>query len=466
MFTHMEAVPDVSANVLEPVAEQVVRYIIDQIGFLNIFENNIMFEGTNETTSHTIDEEGNRKLFKGNKLICTVNNIISPTETPWDGMNNTFITSEGYPLSRLRNRYPVFSDIINKLFLFTMERPTSISIDCQFNFEDRTDAYELGNRMFSQFSNGQTIAVPDIMFEYPIHNRMLNSMFTLFNMTKFAENPLNKFILYLRDGSHNQITVKKHRIKKDVGQIVIQKTIINCLVKIDFSDANVNPEKKNKLPIKFTNQMNLIVQFMKPDDLIWQFPPVINNKPVPGYLIPDHEIPPKPPESIYPDIPTNTWIQDENKKWEDWALEKDNNIVRVPPWDNWYPPHTDSFPGKPYKPIAIVIIEITGPPWETWLHLDNEIQPATKVSSQVIQYIKFNKNQVFYKGLPVLIVVYRDDEILDQSHLRIDGDYLVIKSDQIHKIHRVVIYVETFKQDGKVQQNHFVTLFEIIVERK
>ncbi len=192
MFTHMEAIPDVSANVLEPVAEQVVRYIIDQIGFLNIFENNIMFEGTNETTSKSIDEEGNRKLFKGNKIICTVNNILSPTETPWDGMNNTFITSEGFPLSRLRNRYPVFSDIINKLFLFTMDRPASISVDCQFNFEDRTVAYELANRMFSQFSNGQTIPVMDIMFDYPIHGRMLNSMFTLFKMTKFAENPINE----------------------------------------------------------------------------------------------------------------------------------------------------------------------------------------------------------------------------------------------------------------------------------
>ena len=47
MYTHMEAVPDVSANVLEPVAEQIVLYIIDQIGFLNIFENNIslLFSG-------------------------------------------------------------------------------------------------------------------------------------------------------------------------------------------------------------------------------------------------------------------------------------------------------------------------------------------------------------------------------------------------------------------------------------
>ena len=270
----------------------------------------------------------------------------------------------------------------------------------------------------------------------------------------------------MRDGSQNRITVKKHRIKPDIGEVVIQRTITNCLVKIDFSDANVNPDKRGKLPIKFTNQMNIIVQFMKPDDLIWQFPAVINNKLVPGYLIPDHEIPPKPPATIYPELIPNDWIQSENKKIEDWTLKNDPNIVRVPPWDNWYPPKESQYPGNPpYKPIAIFIVEITGPPWITKLHLDNEVQPATKVSDEVIQFIKFNKDQVFYKGLPVLIVVYRDDEILDQSHLSIEGDYLVIRSDQPQKIHRVVIYVETVKEDGKVMQNHFVSLFNIIVGR-
>ena len=63
-----------------------------------------------------------------------------------------------------------------------MDRPAAINIECNFHFEDRTIAYEIGNRLFSQFQHGGTVPVMDILFEYPIPERMLTNLFIMYQM--------------------------------------------------------------------------------------------------------------------------------------------------------------------------------------------------------------------------------------------------------------------------------------------
>lgn len=466
MYYHMEAIKDVSENVLKPVAEQVVRYIISEIGFSNIFDKNIYFEGDSETTSNSLDEDNNRKLY-ANKLICNVSNILSPSETPWDSYNNTYITSEGFPRKRLEERYPNFSDIINKLFLFTMDRPAAINIECNFHFEDRTIAYEIGNRLFSQFQHGGTVPVMDILFEYPIPERMLTNLFIMYQMTEFSKNPANKFISYLKDGSNNAITVKVNKFKQSVGQVVIQKTHHYCLVKIDYSTQTPEAEKKNKLPIKFNDRMTLTIQFMKPDDMIMQFPLIINNQLVPGNLIPPHDIPPQPPWVDNPMIASDKYNKQVVKDKNAWIYADNNHIVRVPFYDKWLPPGYPRFPANNYKPIVIICFPITiGEPWETWLHLVNDIQAATGVADEIITFIKYNDPEIFFPGLPILVSVYRDDELLDQSCLRIEGDYLVIKTNKVNRIHRVVIFSEVKRIADRLTPIHTLTCFDIITSKE
>ena len=479
MFYHMEAIKDVSTNVLEPVAEQVVRYIISEIGFFNTFKDNIMFESPHETTSNTYDSNNNRKL-PSNKLICTVTNNLSPFETPWDGINNTYITSFGFPPKRVWERYPNFSDIINKLFLFTMERPCSIAIECNFNFVDRSIAYEVGNRLFSQYTNGQTVPVMNVMFDYPIPEQMLTNLLIMYKMTAFSENPRNKFIDYLIEGSKRAITIKSNRYKKDLHQVVLQRTLHYCLVKIDFSDNTINADKKNKLPLKFNNQMTLTIQFMKPDDMILNFPMIINNKLVPGNLIPDYGLPPIPPWLTDTMISVNKFNrEEERKRRESWLFKDRLNIIRVPIYDNWLPPDYPKNPSDFYRPFIIIAFPIfIGEPWETWLEWFRDIQKLTGLSNEMITYILLNGDDIFYPGLNVMVSVYRDNEMLDQSQLRIekgytdpnkvreDGDYLVIKTDDPHKTHRLVIYTNMRTEDKRTVPNHTLTYFEIVAHNE
>lgn len=479
MYYHMETIKDVSTNVLEPVAEQVVRYIISQIGFYNTFKDNIMFESINETTSKTYDANENRKL-PTNKLICTINNILNPLETIYEGVNNTHITSFGFPESRVWDRYPNFSDIINKLFLFTMERPCNIQIECNFNFVDRTIAYEVGNRLFSQYTNGQTIPVMDVMFDYPIPSQMLTNLYIMYKMTKFYENPKNKFIDYLKEGSKYAITVKSNKFKKDLNEIVLQRTLHYCLVRVEFNESQVNADKKNKLPLKFNNQMTLTIQFMKPDDMIMSFPMIINNQLVPGNLIPEHGWPPQPPWLTDTIIGINNWNSAERERYKTQWLFKDRlNIIRVPLYDNWFPPSHPKHPSDFYRPFIIIAFpigtdhDLLPEPYksmakdnETWIHLVNDIQKATGVSDEIIFFIKKSGNEIFYAGLDVLMVVYRDNYMLDQSNLRIVDDWLVITTDDPHKIHRVIIYTSMRKEDKKIAPLHTLTFFEIVANRE
>lgn len=492
MYSHVEPIPEISTSVLEPVAEQVVRYIISRIGFSDIIGNNIMFEGTNETTSKTTDDQENRVLTS-NKLICNVSNIMSPKDTPYDMLNSAHITSEGYVLSKVLDNFPIFSDSINKLFIFSLDRPGAIQLECTFHFKDRTTAYELGNRMFTIFQNGATIPTIELMFDYPIPEQMLVSMFTIYKMTEFYKNPANNFIDYLREGSNYHITLKSNKFFPDTRQLVVQRTLKHSLIKIDFTDPNVNAEKKEKAPIKFTNQMTITVQFSKPADMIFQFPIMVNNELVPYQLIPSHAVPPQPPLLVYPEIHINNFFKQVNassiwwclqfwskdvlldiknpNEWmskliEAWVHSRKDWIYRVPKYDNWHPPAQPRFPSNAYNPIVIFIVQIDPVDGVLRLHLYNDVKPATGVSTEVIDYVRDNPEDIFFPGLKFLLSVYRDDNLLDMSQVSIAGDWLIIQTNKMHAVHRVAIYSQVYIDNQVTRPSFGVGIFDIIVEKE
>lgn len=492
MYNLVSPIKDITTSILEPVAEQVLRYIISRVGFSDIFGNNLLFNSTHEATSKTTNDQEQRVLIE-DKIICDVTNILSPTETPYEGLNTTHITSEGYRLGKISNNYPMFSDIVNKVFLYSLDRPGAIQIEAEFVFKDRTIAYELGNRMFTMFSNGMTVPVIDLMFDYGVPENLLVAMYTLYKLTPWYQTDKVNFVDYLKEGSNAIIDVKVNKLINAHKQIIVQRTLKNCLIKLDFSDPNVNSEKKEKTPIKFNNRMTITVQFSKPSDMILSFPIMINNTLIPYTLIPEYANPPQPPIYIHPEIPINNFIKHVDSCFRDWCMLfwdrytlenltdpsrwestlrdawthlKQTNYVRIPSYDNWMPPAEPRIPDSSfYNPIAVIIVTIddTG---ILRLHWKNEIQPATKFSDATISYLQEHEDAIFYDGLDFLVAVYRDDVMLDQSMLHNDKTYLIINSKKKNCIHRVVFYSKVGMYKGMMKPAFGVGIFDLVISKE
>lgn len=81
--------------------------------------------------------------------------------------------------------YPNFSDIINKRIYLLWRDLAPQQQNVIFNFVDKSIAYEVGNRLFSQYTNGQTVPVMNVMFDYPIPEQMLTNLLIMYKMTAF-----------------------------------------------------------------------------------------------------------------------------------------------------------------------------------------------------------------------------------------------------------------------------------------
>lgn len=489
MYHHIEPIQEVAVSVLEPVASQVVRYIINRLGLEKTFGNNIVFNSPIEASTKTTDNANNR-ITIDNRIVCNVNPILSPEATPFENITGYDITSEGYPMKRIENQFPIFSDIINKMYLFSMDRPGALGIECNFYFADSVTAYQVANRVFTQFANNMTIPVTDLMFDYPINESLLNVMYQLYKLTEFPKNPKNNFISYLKEGSKNHITFLVNRELPNNGQVVIQRTLRHCMIKVEFGDQGVNPDKRGKAPLKFTNQMTLTVQFSQPSNLVLKYPMVINNTMIPITLIPEHGIPDKPPVVVYPEISVNNFMKylddgvpenwllqfwDEEylktldpSLWPDalktaWVHKNRHNMVHFPPFDNWLPPSNIHILPNYYNPIVTIAVQIDPLTGEARLHLYNDIQPVAGVATSVIDFIRDNPIDIFFVGLPYMLAVYRDEDLLDVSQTWIEGNWLVIKSKKLQAIHRVVIYNMVKMISGTMAPELKVILFDIKV---
>lgn len=494
-FYLVEPFPEISTNVFEPITEQVVRYVLNRLGLSEIFGNRLYFNSTHETSSRTVDDDNNRPL-KENRLFCTTTTLLDPRNVNWDTLNTFHMTAQQNELRKFRFKYPLFIDNRNKIALHTIELPTMMTIECEMKLVDRNLAYFVPTAMWNAFSNGDTLAVTDIMYDCPLPKSTTYLMYELFKLTEY--HPGAKFIQYLKKGSDGAITLNINKNIQKHKQFVFNKTLHQVMLKLEFGDQNVNAEKNKKFPIKFNNTFSIIVQFSRPTDCYMNFPISINNNIVPKTFIPDYNYPKLPPKvSFYPDIPiydflrnNESLVKDNLLKFysmseiqamisddkvnhivkEQWLMMRDEHVMRIPEYDNWVqwkPLHP--YPDY-YKPIAVLALtlekdtdgEIINP---SVIDLVPTLKDVLKLSDELIDKIKEYGNKLLFSGEEFHVQVYMDNHILDMSLIDFTNGVISISSTTKHMIHRIVFYIKAKEGTyGFVPVNR-ITIFDITAHR-
>lgn len=469
MLHLITSIPEQQHHIYEMCAQQLLQNIITDIGRQGTFAD-INLQSDTRTTSKSVDDESNAKLNR-DRVIATLTPNYNPSQNKWDGNGTTIDLGNGNTLVTGHTRrtkkpwkpgyasssFPVFYDENANTGIEEHTLAATFAMEVQMIFTSATVANESFSRLFQTFTNGEMIKYCDFVYDYPVPNQVLN---TLYIISRMAGVDKTEFFKWLYTGSNGQITLTTNRrVEMNDRECVIQRNQKNAMFQIECSQEAPDASTVGKFIINFT----VTCQFSKTDRLILAYPETVCNQ-----LMPFDYVPVDPEKRV---------MNEGNIRWQNKAVDglykaleaeiKKPCVVRYPWWDDWTLQQTSIVAKKQYEPFFIGVItldNIDDLDATTDIDISTDI-PGYELIPEVLSSFSELGSDALQVGYQFNIAVFADDMQVDPDMLSFDGKVLKIKNKRITRVYRVVL-----SQGIEPKASHFtqfrVLQCRLLVERR
>lgn len=459
-----------------PVAYQVVRCIVDRMGYHDEIKDNIDVKTDFHDWTKTTDHNSAAAIRGGSRVRVKLNPNVNPSTVKWEGSGtqrdltngNTLIQNQNGSAAASRFPWKHGGHISNRMFsIFRDDEAaidlsdrmvgTSMSMEVSMEFDDEFEANECLSRVFQCFTNGDMINYVDLMYDVPIPQQFQNLLMYLYNLKcTTPDNPngnkdengnfkVQEWYEWLRKYSNDTISILTNRNRFENKELVINKNHFQALYQIDCSQETPHTIDPTGGAITF----NVAVQFARSNLVVLEYPIIINNNFIDPAAVPlERKIREAGPETkIMWQNPayTRLWHETYTRPWPP-------KPVVFPYYDPWVMPTDCRAWMYNYRPVLIAAFTIDNPEdpnGDTRFDFDTDPETAleSKIDPEILKCIKEKKEKVFGVDEFVNITVFSDDiairpdgeeKLLDLS----DGHTLIIKNRRTQPIYRMVISIK------------------------
>ena len=455
-------------HVINPVADQAIHFIIDKLGYKNLFASNIDVR-TDERKWTKSNDKSNAGNLRVNRVRVKLNPNVDPSTIKWEASGTTIDLGNGNTLIQNRTgsahaqRQPWADGMHYSKSKFSIMRDDEIAVDltdhtvgCSMSmevtmeFSDEHIANEALSRITQVFTNGEKINYIDIAYDVPIPAQIQNVMRYLFHLKSITpENQNGAFIEkdgkkiynmrawfdWMQKLSNKVITLNVNRNRPEHKELIINKNHFQALYLIECNQEAPAPIDPEGSSVTF----NLTVQFARSDRIILEYPVIINNLYVDSKFVPmERKVRAAGPESmIMWDNPavTGEWYRTYAHPWPP-------KPFMFPYWDPWIVPIDSRAWQHNYRPVLIAAFTLDDP--DTRFDFDKDVAGVLgcKLDDEIIKCIHEKKNRVLGVDERVNITVFADDVMTDPKFLDIsDGHTLIIKNRRKVPIYRMVVSI-------------------------
>ena len=454
-LTH--SVQEQHVHIVEPVAKQVLQFIIQKLGYLEFFRENGSIDMVSDFsgTSKAVDKNGNPEIHH-NRVRAKLNWNLNPQTVKWQGNGTTIDLGNGnhlvtnspvaHKLAFSPNTYSegnaaVMSDVQAFTDLYEYSVGSTLSMEVQMDFKDDSYAFECLTRMFQCFQNGEMIGYVDVQYDYPIPN-LLQCVYKHVSDLMGYDDYAYEMIRH----SGGNIDIVQNRNNPDQRELVVKKNHFQAIYQIECSQEAPTPGDPDGATLNFT----VTVQFARANRLMMKWPIIVNNKFVDFNYVP---VDPKLRASSGRMPSPVMWRNDAVTKL--WASTYPNrlNPVHYPWWDDWDLPTTSVQHMRGFTPIVIVAFcldDAENPDGETVIDLVHGL-PGIKLNDDIAAEILNSKGrELLYPNRYVNVAVFADDvqvgtpdQIEDNIKpvIEIDHGKLILRARRKYTQYRLVISI-------------------------
>lgn len=410
-------IPEITRQVVYPVAEQISRTVLKRIGVYELFADNLFYVNDDETSSDFRSADDKMRTHENR---CDIE--IIPNLNPMDDVFNSF-RSKDTEVSRVAARslyqdIPVFADKRDQIGLFEHGVPCSVTLNFKMMLKSRELVDAVHTTIFSKSqSAGAIYEYNQFTYSYGLPDAMLLALYKMFQLKDFGASVV-PYPTYLRYGSNDKIGIVRNR-DSDAGVVSITKTITDVLGKLDFS-GGADSEKQNRATDRYLVAFSYVFEFYRPMALQLEFPIMVNGSMVPKSLLTTNtEI------GYVSEIEKNLKDKNINQYYYDRSQLPDTDnyeCVRYPAEDAWRLP--SAFYSQFKKECMFRCIILLGVDMDTTtraysvnLDLNAEVFPmmTSSSSSSILQYWE-DHSPLSRSGL-YSIKLFAGDNVVDSSRV-------------------------------------------------
>lgn len=474
MISH--SVAEVLPHVCYPICKQVVRCIVDRLGYHDEMKDCIDIKTDFHDWTKTTDVNEAAMVRGGSRVRVKLNPNVNPSTIKWEASGTQRDLANGNTLIQNQNgsqgaqRYPwkhghhisnrmfsIFRD--DEIAVDMSDRMTgsAMTMEVSMEFEDENLASECLSRLFQCFTNGEMINYVDLLYDVPIPEQFEKLLMYLYDLKCTTQsNPqgnkdenghfkVQEWYEWLRKYSNDTISILTNRNRFEHKELVVNKNHFQALYLIECSQETPHTLDPAGAGITF----NVTVQFARSNLMVLEYPVIINNNFIDPWAVPlERKIREAGPETkIMWQNPafTRLWHETYTRWWPP-------KPVVFPYYDPWMVPTDSRAWIYNYRPVLIAAFTVDNPDdpeADTRFDFDTDPELALEsiIAPEIIECIHQKKNKVFGVDEFVNITVYSDDiairyngeeNLLDLS----DGHTLIIKNRRTQPIYRMVISIK------------------------
>ena len=442
-------------HIIEPVADQSLRFVIGRLGLSGLMEE-IQIVSDFRDVSKATDDNKNAKLIDY-RVRAKLNPSVNPTNNKWDGYKTAIDLGNGNAIVRQEDvtrkkrpwtgndftgrDYSIFHD--EDLFVDITEWNvgSTLSMEVKMDFHDLTPAQDALSAIFATFTNGDMVGYVPVQYDYPIPEDIqlvLKKIYWMSDMEKSNE----AYAEWLNKKSIGFLSWNTNRNNINVRELVGLKNNTQALFLIECSQDQ--PEVGNN---RFTVNFNLTVQYSRTNRLIMDYPIIINNQ-----LLPFDYVPCTKEERQVNRGPFMWQNSAVNLYWHQ-QYKRDNPIPAMYPWwDKWELPYHSIIAKKGFRPIfiaAITLDDADDPEGVTILDLKEGL-PGYTLRDDLLQMLsKLKDRALHFAGTYINVAVFAHDYQVNPNLVEFDGRYLKLLSRQKGSIYRLVISIDPYPDNLK-----------------
>lgn len=421
-------IPEVTNHLIDPIIKQSILRLINQMGYADVFKDNIDIRADWMKDSSTTDSQHNTRI-NPDRFIAEVMVQMNPSSTKWNTMGFRHTLAYGINNNEIYNQYPVFVDEDSGVTLLERGSPCSIVLTCRMVFQDKGHGFQTAAMLFQRWMTDSIMEHNDFFFDYPIPGDLLKALEILYGLKQVKE---PTFFDYLRIGSNRQIgQVVPKELEKPIervdsrgnlvtetrqgrSELVIRRTRIGCLHTLEYGDESPQANLQGKRPSQFEIPFVYTIQFEMPNHLLLTYPIIIDQQLVPSCLIPIDK------EKPDPDIDGEMANVAQNAYYQMYRNQR-ARCYTVPFYDDWFPP----VEGVPYQNTQCAFYQaalLVNPADDlTTVDLKGDMGAGARLNPIVLEILRIQGKESFAIDSIFNIAAYRNNTWIDSSSMSFVG---------------------------------------------
>jgi len=430
-------VPDLSTEMIDPIVEQVIRRVLKELALTDFIGDNLYINSDYQTGSRTNDSEL-IPVLQSNRLDCDVTHITDPNKVKWEVNTTRGSIEYGNTKFEAGNLFTLFEDKPLKTTIMEHTLPCTINIACTLSCLERAHANSVYSTLISTLGGSEPTLPVDVLYSYLVPDPVIFLLGYLYKMNNFTD---KNFVTYLKENSSSIINyIMNKNIEKPNYGYVINKSEIELLVETTIQEDKPQAIKNNKSTNHYTIGFTLTCQFSRPDILFMTYPIIMKNQLVDEIFLPSDITTRK---DVF-EHTTHPYV-DIDAGHDTFRITQKDELFRQPFYDNFLIPnlYLDMMGFKPFYCGAFPLdLSNTTTQIDLGSNFGTDTNPI-RIKQAVLDIINNRGLPVFSGTLPIAIVIFVDDTMIEPSTITLNNLIITIPNRDINKIYRLVIYENT-----------------------